>query len=105
MRALPTDERFLIILTAALPTVLYAAEREVITPSCASPAGLEERPTTPWDIAGDHIVFRRGTGLETIGSLLFEQYALNTYAPAKWKGLDGGHRSFTDTGTNCAPAL
>jgi hypothetical protein len=80
--------RALIVFIAALPTVLYASDAEVIQPSCAHPADLQERPPGHGGFPGDHIVFTRGTDSGTGVMTLQERYHFEAYAPVKWKGLD-----------------
>src|ERR1700730_7306387 len=80
--------RALIVFLAALPTVLYASDGEVIQPSCAHPADLQERPPGHGGFPGDYIVFTRGTDSGTGAMTLLERYHFGAYAPVKWKGLD-----------------
>jgi hypothetical protein len=80
--------RALIVFLAALPTVLYASDGEVIQPSCAHPAGLEDLPPGHGGYPGDYIIFTAlidsGAGVTT----LQEPYHLAAFTPVKWKGLD-----------------
>lgn len=80
--------RALLLLAAAFPTVLHASGGEVIQPSCAHPADLQERPPGHGGFPGDYIVFTRGTDLGTGVMTLQERYHLAAYAPVEWKGLD-----------------
>jgi hypothetical protein len=80
--------RALIVFLAALPTVLYASDGEVIQPSCAHPADLQERPPGHGGFPGDYIVFTRGTDSGTGVMTLQERYHFGAFAPVKWRGLD-----------------
>jgi hypothetical protein len=80
--------RALIVFLAALPTVLYASDAEVIQPSCAHPADLQERPPGHGGFPGDYIVFTRGTDSGTGVMTLLERYHIGAFAPVDWKGLD-----------------
>ena len=80
--------RALIVFIASLPTVLYASDAEVIQPSCAHPAELQERPPGHGGFPGDYIVFTLGTDSETGVMTLQERYHFGAFAPVKWEGLD-----------------
>ncbi len=80
MRALP-------VLAAVIPTVLYAADAEVVPPQCDHPSPLEHHQ--PTGVPTDYILFRRGTASPTGITILHQRHALTVSGYVAWKGLEG----------------
>ncbi len=79
--------RALLVLAAAVPTVLHAADAEVVSPQCDHPSRLESHQATGKPT--DYILFRRGTATQTGITNLHQKHALTVNGYVAWKGLEG----------------
>jgi hypothetical protein len=76
--------RFLVLLAAATPTILFAADPTVDVPSCAHPAKVEAHKGP---IPGDYVFLKHGSDLKP--SALTERYGLTVTGIVLRNGLQG----------------